>query len=276
VNEETDTTDQTTKPSNSATPIQEAKPVSAVPPQPTTERDLKQIKNDMSNFERSTLRWTKVTVLVVFATMLFVGLQWNEMRTSSVDTHDLAEAAKTQAEALKTAQRAFVTFSPDATVATEVGTGGKVISWQLRIPMKNDSPTATQELRDCPTVANLPRGPIPKDFGYPDSCEPRQVPLGPRGQVNTIPKNILIADIRGVQRKERSIYVYGWATYRDVFPHSPKHVTLFCYELIMNTIKADLRDINYNLSGTLMLCEHHNCQDEDCKDEVLPKGFEPN
>ena len=40
--------------------------------------------------------------LSVIATMGFIALQWLEMRRGSVDTHDLAVAAKSQADAAKT------------------------------------------------------------------------------------------------------------------------------------------------------------------------------
>jgi hypothetical protein len=39
--------------------------------------------------------------LSVIFTMVFIALQWNEMRGGAVDTHDLAVAAKSQAEATK-------------------------------------------------------------------------------------------------------------------------------------------------------------------------------
>jgi hypothetical protein len=42
-----------------------------------------------------------VAGLSVIATMVFIALQWNEMRTGAADTHDLAVAAKSQADAAK-------------------------------------------------------------------------------------------------------------------------------------------------------------------------------
>ena len=55
----------------------------------------------MSGFERSTLRWTRASFFIVLATAAFIALQWNEMRTGGADTHDLAAAAKTQAEKMR-------------------------------------------------------------------------------------------------------------------------------------------------------------------------------
>jgi hypothetical protein len=42
-----------------------------------------------------------VAGLSVIATMVFIALQWNEMHTGAGDTHDLAVAAKSQADAAK-------------------------------------------------------------------------------------------------------------------------------------------------------------------------------
>ena len=52
----------------------------------------------MSGFEKSTLRWAKVAVLMSFLAAVFVCAQWYEMHTGGVDTHNLAVAAKNQAD----------------------------------------------------------------------------------------------------------------------------------------------------------------------------------
>jgi len=49
-------------------------------------------------FERSTLRWTKATFFILGVTCIFIAFQWNEMRSGGRDTHDLAVAAKAQAD----------------------------------------------------------------------------------------------------------------------------------------------------------------------------------
>jgi hypothetical protein len=55
----------------------------------------------MTAFERSTLRWAKLAVFMSALAALFVCAQWYEMHSSSGDTHDLAVAAKAQADASK-------------------------------------------------------------------------------------------------------------------------------------------------------------------------------
>src|ERR1039457_2510027 len=47
-------------------------------------------------------KWVDIIAgLAVILTMLFIAFQWYEMHNSSVDTHDLAIAAKGQADATK-------------------------------------------------------------------------------------------------------------------------------------------------------------------------------
>jgi len=53
----------------------------------------------LSSFERATLQWTRLTVVVSIVAACFVCLQWWEMHTGGRDTHDLAEQAKNQADA---------------------------------------------------------------------------------------------------------------------------------------------------------------------------------
>jgi len=54
-----------------------------------------------SGWERTKRIVDLVSGLSVIATMVFIALQWNEMRAGSADTHDLALAAKSQADAAK-------------------------------------------------------------------------------------------------------------------------------------------------------------------------------
>jgi hypothetical protein len=56
-------------------------------------------KAPMSPFEKNTLRVAMLGLVVTAITMLLIGLQWNEMHTGASDTHDLAVAAKSQADA---------------------------------------------------------------------------------------------------------------------------------------------------------------------------------
>jgi hypothetical protein len=66
--------------------------------QPHANDELQDVKKQLTGYERSTLKWTRVVVVINVLTCLFVGLQWHEMKSGSNDTHTLAEAAKKQAD----------------------------------------------------------------------------------------------------------------------------------------------------------------------------------
>ncbi len=62
---------------------------------------VEQLHERMSEFEKSALRWTRITVAVSIIAAIFVCFQWVEMHTGGRDTHELAEQAKQQAEQAK-------------------------------------------------------------------------------------------------------------------------------------------------------------------------------
>jgi hypothetical protein len=89
-------------------PVEEPKPIRGSPSEPAPHDDLTQVKKDlaetekkMSGFEKSTLRWTRASFIVILFTGLFIALQWLEMRSGGKDTHDLAVAAGKQADATR-------------------------------------------------------------------------------------------------------------------------------------------------------------------------------
>ena len=49
--------------------------------------------------QKSTIRWTRVAVGISILAAIFICGQWYEMHTAARDTHDLAGAAKSQADA---------------------------------------------------------------------------------------------------------------------------------------------------------------------------------
>jgi cell division protein FtsL len=69
--------------------------------EPASAQQLTDVEKQMSGFEKSTLRWAKVAVLMSFLAAVFVCAQWYEMHQGGIDTHTLAVATKTQADITK-------------------------------------------------------------------------------------------------------------------------------------------------------------------------------
>ena len=75
----------------------EPRPIDPAPPRPTTTQQFQEVKERMTAFEKSTVRWTRVAVGVSILAAIFVCAQWWEMHEGGKDTHDLAVAAGNQA-----------------------------------------------------------------------------------------------------------------------------------------------------------------------------------
>ncbi len=94
--------------------VTETKPKDPVPSKPATEADLEKVEERMSGFERSTLRWTRASFVIVAATAAFICFQWLEMRSGGKDTHALATAASQQATHIQAIAGAATSISSAA------------------------------------------------------------------------------------------------------------------------------------------------------------------
>lgn len=66
--------------------------------EPASAKQLADVGERMTGFERATLRWAKIAVLMSGLAALFVCAQWYEMHAGARDTHDLALASKGQSD----------------------------------------------------------------------------------------------------------------------------------------------------------------------------------
>ena len=82
-------------------PPEVAQPLNPETTEPATAQQLEKVEQQMSGFEKATLRWAKIAVIMSALAALFVCAQWYEMHAGGQDTHDLAAAAKDQAGKMK-------------------------------------------------------------------------------------------------------------------------------------------------------------------------------
>jgi hypothetical protein len=82
-------------------PPQVPRPVNRPNAQPEADDRRDNVQREMTGFERGTLRWARVAVFMSALAAIFVCLQWWEMHTGGQDTHELAVAAKGQAEKMQ-------------------------------------------------------------------------------------------------------------------------------------------------------------------------------
>lgn len=85
-----------------STSVAKTEPINAIPTEPATADQLSKVEKEMTGFERATLRWAKLAVFMSAVAAFFVCAQWYEMHQGGIDTHDLAVAAKKQADKAET------------------------------------------------------------------------------------------------------------------------------------------------------------------------------
>ncbi len=81
-------------------PVGVSELISPVTTEPAAQQ-LASVEREMTGFEKATLRWAKVAVLMSGLAALFVCAQWREMHVSGIDTHALAQQAISQASAMQ-------------------------------------------------------------------------------------------------------------------------------------------------------------------------------
>ena len=209
----------------------------------------------------------------------FAGWTLREIRNSAIDTHNLAEAARSQAAqaqeqtakmhesneinraGLIGVQRSFVYLSNFTVIfpnpRSQRGEKEPLFQAEWRNAGNTPATSVTQYVNWDSRKGLLPRG-----FTYPDK------PL--EGNIAAAPTKFYIAPhdaIRGsILRVPRAqletlgsgtfVHLWGWVKYTDVF--SCFHKSEFCMRVI---------GFNQQTNQVLMTaCPEHNCADTDCPD----------
>src|SRR6266849_5194735 len=94
-------TENGSEPESSSTPVEITQPWNPPTAKPTAEQELAAMEKDMNSFERATIKWAKLAVIMAGVAAVFVCAQWYEMHTGGQDTHELAVHAKEQADKMK-------------------------------------------------------------------------------------------------------------------------------------------------------------------------------
>jgi hypothetical protein len=238
--------------------------------------------------ERDLVRWTLAlflaTVGLILATSVlgYFGFhQARDMKDSISVARGSANAAGRSADvaeqSLVSTQRAFVFMRGFNGIAL-TDQEQKVAIWKIWPVWENSGTTPSRQLFNH--VSWMPiEGDIPADFSFPDiwspgiSTEQTRLFLGPKASINGQSVAIPIGHLLEVVAGKKRVFVWGWAEYDDVFPHTPPHRTEFCIELI---VVSDPEVANFNhLSAALYT--RHNGAEEECHHTARPaaKRFLP-
>ena len=200
-----------------------------------------------------------------------------EIRAGSTDTHELAIAAGTQADAAKVAnvttrealtsvQRAFIFFVGNAS-ATKVVIDNRITDLNFTLPFNNAGVTPTKNAESRVNWQSFPDG-LPTNFNFPDtgSVLSRQFDIPPKAYGNgtfAIP----IGYIEAAKQSHTHLFVWGWIAYSDIFANTPRRLSEFCDEIVnIKSVPEDVTNASANITWDLSLCPVHNCFDERCVD----------
>lgn len=170
-------------------------------------------------------------------------------------------------EALESVQRAFVNIGKTMQDNPVVIPGqNEIRGWEFRPRMANSGSTPTRNASSHANFLFLPAA-LPADFSFPDlGAQTPDIPfiLGPKEEAMGALLNVPFSAIEDVKGKKTRLFFWGWATYNDIFPKTPQHISMFCIELA--EVRGPLTP-NTGYQFLWSLCGRHNCADDECRGE---------
>ena len=226
--------------------------------------------------------------LVIIAGGQLILFLWQLVliRESLDDAKIAAEAAKELADAAKegaSATRDNVNVARLAMTASDrayvhhngfrwishrnLATGN--VFWRIRPRWINSGNTPTRrgnvavyyELRDAE---------LPPDFLFiqPPTVNYPAV-IGPKEIIESAHNDVDGFDLVAIRNGKKFFYIWGIATYRDVFPDTPPRITKFCVfvDAVMGDPLSEWDEKTNNVELKFATYHRHNCADEDCGDQ---------
>ena len=154
----------------------------------------------------------------------------------------LAEKTSKNAElAMISSQRAYL-FAEGYQALYETVKGHSGHHWRFRPTWRNSGDTPPKDTVIY-TECLVTDTPLPNDYKFTfdekdvgtgvisakgstlGGQAPRQINGGPNTAISP-------STMRLVQKGTKFIYLWGWASYNDVFPNTPRHLTHFCWAII--------------------------------------------
>jgi hypothetical protein len=152
---------------------------------------------------------------------------------------------------------------------------GGDIGWAFTFEWHNSGPTRARKFLNhvsWDTYVTF-EGDMPPEFAFEDKGRPMAGPVYIPPEDSTWSESLYIeaAILEAVRVGQLRLFVWGWCTYRDIFPQSDGRDTQFCFEL--NRIDGNPYEhppdaatkptifFNFRSAG------RHNCADEDCNQE---------
>ncbi len=230
-----------------------------------------------------------ITSLATIAIAAFTGTLWYATRkmmksgeSQIAIAKDAANAAERSADvaekALIAGQRAFVSVSFRQSPYRDITTGN-IEFWGIIPVWTNAGNTPTRNMENH--ISNqLTQGELPADWDFPDlwsegisESDRVAIPLGisPKQETDGQRVTISTSDMDEVISGRKRAYLWGWATYNDVFPNTSRHVTRFAVWIEVGGNPRDPKQISF----TYHYLGRYNCSDEECEYQGFSALWKP-
>jgi hypothetical protein len=184
--------------------------------------------------------------------LFWTGLVSNKSANAALNSAKTAESqARIAREALIAVDRPFVRFGlTDLNVSMIAYEENTRLPQALlfSLPVINDGNTPTKNLRIHVNI-HVADTELKTDFGFPDLGDRSEVTflsIPPKGKIYSTHLRLERLNFEAVEKEQRYLYFYGWATYNDIFEGTGLHRTEFCYQVSMLRLDGD--KLNYSLA----------------------------
>lgn len=167
-------------------------------------------------------------------------------------------------QAMTNTERAFVYHDGMRWISHPID-GGRII-WNLRPSWINSGNTPTRGL-SIQVAYHLGDAPIPESFAFGYVGDRRPAMIRPNGLIEGMHYIVKGEDLQAVKARTKHLFVWGTATYNDVFEGTPQHVTRFCC-YVANVTGDPLQPWHKDDNPVDLVWANyhqHNCADEDCE-----------
>jgi hypothetical protein len=231
-------------------------------------------KKETTPYEWIVLAVHVITAIVVAAYTILAAYQLVANNRAAVAAENAANEAKRSNDALQSAQRGIVAFRGMNADLMDQGTSKQpemIINfsstWENvgNTPAFSSTYTQVRELKAEPSE-DVFIGPRQPTSNYFSVLQPR-TPIDSgaiRKPARFLFKSDHIDTTAKMQVFTRTIFVWGWSSYRDVFPNSEIHITEFCQQI--DSIAFRDRFNPYTMYVGWKTCRTHNCIDKYCPD----------
>lgn len=192
------------------------------------------------------------TAFFTFVLVVFSGLLWK--------VNDKAN------ETSVASQRAFVNFGGPV-IVKDIQNG----RWKGVNVYYGWTNSGTTPAKDEVSEWNMSLGDVSPDKGTDfDSLPQNQrlsLVLGPKSGFQLPPVYLTTQQLESIADNKQHLFFWGWTTYRDIFPGTPKRLSEFCTDITSAVWTApDHTSPAADWKTVSPPCPVHNCYDEDCED----------